>query len=139
MKLLPLLMIMLVAIFQDPSTAQQPQATNIAPEPTSMGIIITSNDEETIWNVLRLANYSITNGDTVTIFLLGKGVELDGLLLTSSRLKEQVDLFRGNHGSILACGTCLQSRNNPNPKQCSISTMGELYDIVRKNKIVLTF
>jgi uncharacterized protein involved in oxidation of intracellular sulfur len=34
-------------------------------------------DPETSFNVLRLANYSLAQGDTVQVFLLGKGVELD--------------------------------------------------------------
>ena len=41
---------------------------------TSIGIVIYSNDTETVWNALRLANYSKNQGDTVSIFLLGKGV-----------------------------------------------------------------
>jgi len=39
------------------------------------GIIISSNDPETVWNAFRFANLSIKKGDEVKIFLLGKGVE----------------------------------------------------------------
>lgn len=48
--------------------------------PVSIGMVIYSNDNETVWNALRLANYAKNEGDTVSIFLLGKGVELDNLV-----------------------------------------------------------
>lgn len=106
---------------------------------TSIGIVIYSNDTETVWNALRFANYSRNEGDTVNIFLLGKGVELDTLAKKNNDIKEQSDTFLNNGGSILGCGTCLQSRNNNAPKVCKFSSMGDLYELVRKNKIVLTF
>jgi hypothetical protein len=106
---------------------------------TSIGIVIYSNDSETIWNALRFANYSVSTGDTVSIFLLGKGVDLDTIESNDVNIKEQTETFIKSGGKILACGTCLQSRNNSNPKVCSISTMSDLYDLVRKSQIVLTF
>ncbi len=108
-------------------------------KPTSIGMVIYSNDTETVWNALRLANYSKNQGDTVRIFLLGKGVELDNLVKTDKDLKEQTDKFLDNGGTILGCGTCLRSRNNKEPQVCKFSSLADLYEIVRKNKIVLTF
>ena len=107
--------------------------------PTSIGIIIYSNDIETIWNALRLGNYSKNAGDTVTIFLSGKGVELDTLIKTNKDLKEQTELFLDNGGKILGCGTCLQSRKLNEPQVCKFSSMADLYNVIRKNKIILTF
>jgi uncharacterized protein involved in oxidation of intracellular sulfur len=109
------------------------------PNATSIGIIIYSNDTETVWNALRLANYSKSEGDTVCIFLLGKGVEVEKLAEQNNDIKEQVNLLLDNGGKILGCGTCLQSRNNNEPKVCKFSSMKDLYDLIRKNKIVLTF
>jgi uncharacterized protein involved in oxidation of intracellular sulfur len=60
--------------------AQCGGATEKSTEATSIGIVIHSNDIETVWNVFRLANYAIGEGDTVTVFLLAKGVELDNLV-----------------------------------------------------------
>jgi len=91
---------------------------------TSIGIVIYSNDAETVWNALRLANYSKNKGDTVKIFLLGKGVELDSMVKTNNDLKEQSDKFLNNGGSILGCGTCLRSRNNREPQVCKFSCPG---------------
>jgi hypothetical protein len=107
--------------------------------PSSIGIVIYSNDIETVWNTMRFANYSKTQGDTVSIFLLGKGVELDNLVKSDKNIKEQTDTFLESGGIILGCGTCLQSRNNTEPKVCKYSSMKDLYELIKKNKIVMTF
>lgn len=106
---------------------------------TSIGMVIYSNDVETVWNALRLANYSKTQGDTVRIFLLGKGVEVDNLVKENKDLNEQVDTFLEKGGTILGCGTCLQSRNNNEPEVCKFSSLKDLYQLIRENTIVLTF
>jgi hypothetical protein len=121
------------------SIAQCTDNSNSKTVLTTIGLVIYSNDTETIWNAIRLANFSKNKGDTVSIFLLGKGVELDALVKSNADLKEQVDEFLKNKGTILGCGTCLQSRNNDDPKVCKFSSMSDLYDLIRKNKIVLTF
>jgi hypothetical protein len=106
---------------------------------TTIGMVIYSNDNETVWNALRLANYSKNQGDTVSIFLLGKGVELDSMVMKDNNLKDQTEKFLTNGGTILGCGTCLRSRNNKNPQVCTFSSLADLYALIRKNKIVLTF
>ena len=107
--------------------------------PASIGIVIYSNDVETVWNALRFANYSVNAGDTVKIFLLGKGVELDTMVNQNPNIKEETENFLKNKGSIFGCGTCLQSRNNFTPHMCKMSSMSDLYEIIRKSKTVLTF
>ena len=109
------------------------------PSPTSMGIVIYSDDPETAWNALRLANFAISSGDTVEIFLLGRGVVLDTLAKYNNDIKEQSDKFLESGGIILGCGTCLISRNNLTPQVCKMSSLSDLYALVRKNKILLTF
>lgn len=106
---------------------------------TSIGMVIYSNDVETVWNAMRLANFSKNQGDTVQIFLLGKGVEVDKLVNENADLKQQVDSFLEKGGSIMGCGTCLKSRKNNEPQVCTFSSLADLYAIVRKNKIVITF
>ena len=107
--------------------------------PTSIGIVIYSDDAETVWNAMRFANFAVSSGDTVEIFLLGKGVVMDTLAKYNPDIKEQSDIFLQSGGVILGCGTCLRSRNNFEPKVCKMSSMSDLYDLVRKNKIMLTF
>jgi predicted peroxiredoxin len=106
---------------------------------TSVGIVIYSNDTETVWNAFRLANYSKNEGDTVCVFLLGKGVEVDKLVIENKDIKEQANQFLDSGGKILGCGTCLQNRNNNEPKICKFSSMSDLYELIRESKVVLTF
>ena len=71
-------------------------------KPTSIGMVIYSNDTETVWNALRLANYSKNQGDTVRIFLLGKGVELDNLVKIDKDLKESAQKVAKSAGLSLS-------------------------------------
>jgi len=126
-------------LFLNGTYAQLFENQNDAISPTSIGIIVYSNDPETVWNALRIANYSKNEGDTVSIFLLGKGVELDNMIKTDIDIKKQTDTYLNDGGIILGCGTCLKSRNNKKPQVCKFSSMKDLYQLIRKNKIVLTF
>lgn len=130
------LFIFITLLFCSPSLFSQNSAEK---KPTSIGMVIYSNDVETVWNALRLSNYSKSQGDTVRVFLLGKGVELDNLVKTNKDLEEQSLKFLDNGGSILGCGTCLRSRNNTEPQVCKFSSLKDLYELIRENKIVLTF
>ena len=132
-----ILLMFMACVFTSGTFAKSP--TSNSGSQTSIGMVIYSNDTETVWNALRLANYSKNQGDTVRIFLLGKGVELDNLVKPDKDLKEQADKFLDNGGTILGCGTSLSSRNNKEPQVCKFSSLADLYEIVRKNKIVLTF
>ena len=107
--------------------------------PTSLGLVIYSDDIETVWNALRLANFSKKQGDTVNIFLLGKGVELENLIKESKEIDEELELFLKDGSSIMGCGTCLKSRNNNDPQTCKLSSLKDLYELIRENNIVLTF
>jgi tetratricopeptide (TPR) repeat protein len=42
-----------------------------------LGLILSQTEPETVFNALRLANYTLEQGDGVKVFLIGKGVELD--------------------------------------------------------------
>lgn len=50
-----------------------------------LGLILSQCEPETVFNALRLAAYSLAQGDAVRIFLVGKGVDIeqiDALRLT---------------------------------------------------------
>ena len=137
MKKYFILLVFMACVFTYGTYAKSP--VQKVDSPTSIGMVIYSNDTETVWNALRLANYSKNKGDTVSIFLLGKGVELDNMVKTDKDVKEQADKFLENGGTILGCGTCLKSRNNNEPQVCKFSSLADLYELIRKNKIALTF
>ena len=138
-KRIVVIMAVLLGLTSLDVNAQCGGATEKSKDATSIGIVIHSNDIETVWNVFRLANYAIGQGDTVTVFLLAKGVEVDNLVKENEDLNEQVETFLNNGGKVLGCGTCLTQRKNNEPQICKLSSMADLYEIVKKNKIVLTF
>ncbi len=135
-------LILLIALFIWLTNSLDAQSTIKQAEklsPTSLGLVIYSNDTETVWNALRLANFSKKQGDTVNIFLLGKGVELENLIKESKEINEELELFLKDGSSIMGCGTCLKSRNNNEPQTCKLSSLKDLYELIRENNIVLTF
>jgi len=95
-----------------------------------IGIVIQSNDPETVWNTFRFANTSLNHGHTAKIFLLGKGVEFDVQSLINDFLKRK--------GELQACGTCLESRN-AEISICPTSSMANLLKIVEESDKVLVF
>jgi len=108
-------------------------------KPIKLGIVIYSNDPETVWNALRLANHSLSEKDTVSVFLMGKGVEIKSLSTKDFDVTEKLNDFLDNGGKIFACGTCMNSRNLKESKACPISSLSDLYEIIRLSDRLLTF
>jgi len=104
-----------------------------------IGIVIYSNDSETVWNAFRFANFSLKEGDRVKVFLLGKGVECESLDTDKFKITEQMKLFIDEGGEILACGTCLKMRQSEGSQLCPLSTMKDMYEIVRESDKLITF
>ena len=104
-----------------------------------IGIVIYSNDAETVWNAFRFANFAIDKGDEVKVFLLGKGVECESLDTNQFKVTEEMKKFVDRGGKIYACGTCLKIRQSEGSELCPISTMQDLYGIVKESDKVLTF
>lgn len=101
-------------------------------------IIVNTNDAETAWNGLRLGNEALTKGHQTTIFLLGSGVEMASIKDKTFDITEGLNKFLSNGGNLLACGTCLKSRNQA-AGVCSISTMSELVKMISDSDKVVTF
>jgi len=104
-----------------------------------IGIVLYSNDAETVWNAFRLANYSLAEGDSVSVFLLGKGVEAQTSSTKDFDIKAKMEDFSSSGGKIFACGTCLTLRKQEGSKLCPVSTLSDLYDIIKKSEKILTF
>jgi len=104
-----------------------------------MGIVIYSNDTETVWNAFRLGVFSLKQKDDVGVFLLGKGVECESIDSEKFKVTEQIKLFIDGGGKIFACGSCLKIRNSGGSEACPLSTMKDLYDIINESDKVLTF
>ena len=105
-----------------------------------LGIVISQTNPETVWNAFRLANFSIRQGDAVKIFLIGEGVEYETGSSEKYNIQEQATEFlKSEKAKILACGTCLKSRNQEATNTCPMSTMKDLYELVRECDKILTF
>jgi sulfur relay (sulfurtransferase) complex TusBCD TusD component (DsrE family) len=94
-------------------------------------IIITQTDPETVFNTLRLAHYSLDEGDTVRIFLSGKGVEIDQIEGAQFDVKGEAQAVLDAGGEFLACGTCLKLRAQNGSEICPLSTLKDHYEVVR--------
>ena len=75
-----------------------------------IGIIISTNEPEVVWNAFRFGVTSLKASHEVKVFLINKGVELEDIKDEKYDVKEQVDFFIEKGGQILACETCLKSR-----------------------------
>ena len=104
-----------------------------------LALILYSADPETIWNAFRLGNFSLKEKDEVKIFLLAKGVEVESLGTEKFKIVEQMQAFLENGGKILACGTCLKLRQKESSELCPLSTMKDLYKMIRDADRVITF
>ena len=105
----------------------------------NLGIIIYSTDAETVWNAFRLGVFALREGDAVNVFLLASGVECESLDTERFPVTDQMAELVEKGGKILACGTCLKIRNSEGTELCPLSTMKDLYEIVRDSDRLVTF
>jgi sulfur relay (sulfurtransferase) complex TusBCD TusD component (DsrE family) len=104
-----------------------------------IGIVVYSNDSETVWNAFRFTNFALKAGDEVKLFLLGKGVECESLDTDKFKVTEQMQTLVDNGGEIFACGSCLKIRQSEGSEMCPLSTMKDLYEIIKECDKVVTF
>ena len=115
------------------------ETTTPNPAGIKIGIVISSTDAETVWNAFRFASFSLKKGDSVKVFLLAKGVDCQKLDSKDFKITEQMQAVVDAGGKIMACGTCLKLRQSEGTELCPLSTMQDMYDIVRESDKVLTF
>jgi uncharacterized protein involved in oxidation of intracellular sulfur len=66
-------------------------------------------------------------------------VDLDGINNPKFDVRGQAESFLQTGGQILACGTCLKLRDSQGSELCPLSTMKDLYTLVREADRVVTF
>lgn len=103
-----------------------------------LGIVIYSDDPETVWNAFRLGNFALQKGDEVKVFLLAKGVESESLNSEKFKVIDQMEEFISKSGKIYACGTCLKIRNSNGTSLCPLSTMKDLYELIKDTDKVIS-
>ena len=105
----------------------------------NIGIILSTNDAETCWNALRYANFALGEKDDVKVFLTGKGVEYQQVSTEKFNTSEQAEKFLKSGGTLYACGTCLKLRGSEGTEMCPLSTMKNMYEIIKESDKVVTF
>ncbi len=105
-----------------------------------LAIVLSTNHAETNWNAFRLANLAISKGDVVSIFLTGEGVEYAKSSSARFNINEQVHKFlQSTNAKIIACGTCMDIRNQKDSKECPEGGIEDLYKLIAENDKMITF
>jgi uncharacterized protein involved in oxidation of intracellular sulfur len=104
-----------------------------------LGIIMATKEFEKAWNAFRFANTAKKNGHEVMVFLMGEAVECENLIHDKFDVAGQIKTYSEAGGEILACGTCLKSRNLLGTDVCPISTMVDCLEMVEWADKVVTF
>lgn len=104
-----------------------------------LGIIISSNDPETVWNAFRFGNFALKEKDEVKVFLLGKGVECESIDTDKFKVTDQMRSFINSGGKIFTCGTCLKIRQLQGSELCPLSTMKDMYEIIKESNKIIAF
>ena len=105
----------------------------------NLGIILETKEYEKAWNAFRLAVTARKKEHDVKVFLMGEAVECEGLTHEIYNVDEQLRKFAEAGGEILACGTCLKSRQLEGSETCPVSTMIECVAMVEWADKVITF
>ena len=101
--------------------------------------ILATNEHETAWNAFRFGVTALGSGHSVKVFLTGRGVEVQDIKDEKFNVVEQIEKFTSAGGLMLACGTCLKSRNKDGTETCPLSTMKDMLKLVEESDKLLTF
>lgn len=63
--------------------------------------VVSTNDAETIYNAVRLANVSLDNKKEVNLFMLGKGVEFNEVSTEEFNVNSQIEVFYEKGGELI--------------------------------------
>jgi uncharacterized protein involved in oxidation of intracellular sulfur len=103
------------------------------------GIIIETKEPEKAWNAFRFAITSKKQGHHAKVFLMGEAVECERITHDKYNVARQLKDFISVGGEILACGTCLKSRQMNASESCPVSTMIDCVNLVAWAERVVTF
>ncbi len=97
-----------------------------------------ATEKQTFWNEF-FGVFALGQGDSVKVFLLAKGVDCEKLNAKGFDITGQKRSFVDAGGKIMACGICLNLRRSGGRDLCPVSTLKDMYDIVKESDKVLTF
>jgi peroxiredoxin family protein len=104
-----------------------------------IGIVISSGDAETVWNALRLGIAAQSKGDTVVIFVISKAVDIFIKDSSQFNIPKTTLEFVKNGGDILTCSTCAKMRHTEEVQMCTLTSIFDLYAIIKQSKKLVSF
>ena len=104
-----------------------------------IGIVLSTNDPEEVWNAFRFGNVALKENHEVRVFLVNKGVEAEDIKSERFVVRDQLQSFIENKGELLACGTCMKNRLKEESNFCPIATMKDMLEIVVWSDKLVTF
>lgn len=102
------------------------------------GMILYSNDPETVYQAFRLGIYSLNKGDEVNMFLLAKGVECEDLDNDQFKITPEIRTFLDLGGKTYSCTSCMRIRQKGSTDACPMSKMEDIYRIIAESDKVIT-
>lgn len=103
------------------------------------GIILETKEPEKAWNAFRLALTALKEEHEVRFFLMGEAVECESISHEKFDVAVKMKEFQDKGGELLACGTCLKSRQKDDFSSCPISTMQDCLQLIVWADKVVTF
>ena len=94
-------------------------------------IVITRNDAEAAYNALRLAMYSLQQGDKVSIFLSGEGVKIEQIQDPRFDVAELAEQVLAAGGKLHACSSSLKLRQAESSPVCTQSGLTDYYELIK--------
>ncbi len=102
-----------------------------------LGIIISSDDAESVFHAFRFGAFARKKNDQVKVFLMGKAVGVDAKAEGEFKVIEQIRAFLDAGGKLYACGSCLKQHNLEPAETRPASKMDDYYDIVAESDRIL--
>lgn len=106
---------------------------------SKIGVCINTNDPETAWNAMRFALTALVEGEhEVKVFLMGAGVEIEGIQHPKFNPSKVIKDFQENGGKFMICGACLDVRDKKSGL-CPKNVMGDFLRLVEESDKIVTF
>ncbi|MGX6969474.1 DsrE family protein [Vagococcus bubulae] len=104
-----------------------------------LAIILETKEHEKAWNAFRLGVASLNSNHEVKFFLMGESVEVESIIDATYDVVSEMKKFEDAGGELLACGTCLKSRQLEDATSCPISTIYDCVAMIEWADKIVTF
>ncbi|WP_457567970.1 DsrE family protein [Desulfurobacterium sp.] len=96
-----------------------------------LAVIIGTDKIRRIRSAISFANIAIEDGNEVKVFFLGECFDTRIIDAEEVKLKDRMEKFLKAGGQFYTCGTCIVIEKYVDNGACPLSTMEDLYEIVK--------